>query len=137
MEMDSVIAPVLQVKFHFMGCLVKTNSLVSGNRSLLSSKLIVLLLLQNNHLQRDILPNIFLPVFSWTSAKFLQCIKKMKQKFLESSQTPVAKSYFSKVAGFYRSSHRKCFVKKVFLEIPQNSQENICAKDSILIKLQA
>ena len=28
-------------------------------------------------------------------------------------------------------------VKKVFLEIPQNSQENTCARGSFLIKLQA
>ena len=32
---------------------------------------------------------------------------------------------------------RSCSVKKVFLEISQNSQENICARDSSLIKLQA
>ena len=30
-----------------------------------------------------------------------------------------------------------CSVKKVFLKIPQNSQENICAGVSFLIKLQA
>ena len=29
-----------------------------------------------------------------------------------------------------RSSHRRCSVKKVFLEISQNSQENTCARDS-------
>ena len=27
---------------------------------------------------------------------------------------------------------RSCFVKKVFLEISQNSQENTCARDSFL-----
>ena len=32
---------------------------------------------------------------------------------------------------------RRCSVKKVFLEISQNSQENTCTKDSFLIKLQA
>ena len=32
---------------------------------------------------------------------------------------------------------RRCSVKKVFLEILQNSQENTCARASILIKLQA
>ena len=32
-------------------------------------------------------------------------------------------------------THR-CSVKKVFLEIPQNSQENTCARASFLIKLQ-
>ena len=36
----------------------------------------------------------------------------------------------------YRSSHQRCSVKKVFLEISQNSQENTCARVSFLIKLQ-
>ena len=36
-----------------------------------------------------------------------------------------------------RSSHRRCSVKKVFLEILQNSQENTCVRVSFLIKLQA
>ena len=31
---------------------------------------------------------------------------------------------------------RRCFLKKVFLEISQNSQENTCAGVSFLIKLQ-
>ena len=37
----------------------------------------------------------------------------------------------------YRSSRQRCSVKKVFLEISQNSQENACARVSFLIKLQA
>ena len=32
---------------------------------------------------------------------------------------------------------QRCFVKKVFLEISQNSQENTCARISFLTKLQA
>ena len=32
---------------------------------------------------------------------------------------------------------RRCSVKKVFLEISQNSQENTCVRVSFLIKLQA
>ena len=36
-----------------------------------------------------------------------------------------------------RSSHRKCSVRKVFLEISQNLQENTCVRVSFLIKLQA
>ena len=36
-----------------------------------------------------------------------------------------------------RSSHRKCSVKNVFLEISLNSQEKTCARVSFLIKLQA
>ena len=36
----------------------------------------------------------------------------------------------------FRSSHRRCSVKKVFLKISQNSQENTCDRVSFLIKLQ-
>ena len=32
---------------------------------------------------------------------------------------------------------RRCSIKKVFLEMLQNSQENTCARVSFLIKLQA
>ena len=31
---------------------------------------------------------------------------------------------------------RRCSIKKVFLEVSQNSQENTCVRDSFLIKLQ-
>ena len=49
----------------------------------------------------------------------------------------MVKSYFSKVAGFYRSSHQRCSIKKVFLErSSQDSQENTCIRDSYLIELQ-
>ena len=40
-------------------------------------------------------------------------------------------------SGTSRGSHQRCSVKKVFLRISQNSQENICARASFLIKLQA
>ena len=36
----------------------------------------------------------------------------------------------------FRSSHQRCSVKKVFLEISENSQKNNCARDAFLIKLQ-
>ena len=37
----------------------------------------------------------------------------------------------------HRRSRQTCSVRKVFLEILQNSQENTCARVSFLIKLQA
>ena len=43
-----------------------------------------------------------------------------------------ARLIFSQIAVVQR-----CFVKKVFLEFSQNSQENACARVSFLIKLQA
>ena len=57
------IALVLQVKFRFMGCLVKANALVLGNIALsLSSQLIVLVFTKQPSAERY-LANIFLPVF--------------------------------------------------------------------------
>ena len=38
---------------------------------------------------------------------------------------------------FLEAIARRCFVKKLFLEISQKSQENNCARDSFLIKPQA
>ena len=38
---------------------------------------------------------------------------------------------------YFRSSHLRCSLKKVLLEISQNSLENTCARDSLLIKLHA
>ena len=37
----------------------------------------------------------------------------------------------------FRSSHQRCSVKKVFLEISKNLQENTTARFSFLIKFQA
>ena len=57
---------------------------------------------------------------------------------------------YQKIAKFCRIIHfalvtltylelatQRCFVKKVFLKISQNCQENSCARVSLLIKLQA
>ena len=44
---------------------------------------------------------------------------------------------FLKDKSHYRSSHRRCFERKVFLAISENLHENTCASVSFLIKLQA
>ena len=44
---------------------------------------------------------------------------------------------FSHVQGHSEAVVQRCSVKKVFLEISQNSRENTCARVSFLIKLQA
>ena len=42
------------------------------------------------------------------------------------------------ISAFFRNSVvRRCSVKKMFLKISQNSQENTCARASFSIKLQA
>ena len=92
-----------EILFHGLPSKIKHPSIRKQVVLSLPSKFIILLFLQNIHLQRHI----------W-------------------------QSYFSKVAGFYRSSHRRYSVKKVLLErCLQNSQENNCVRDTILIKLQA
>ena len=85
------------------------------------------------------LANILTSVFLRTFRKLLQRIKKTFREFLQSLQkTPVAQPYLSKIAGFYRSSHRRCSVKKgIHKKVFPNSHENTCFRYSILIKLQA
>ena len=53
--------------------------------------------------------------------------------------TNILKDFFLKAVWFppHRSSRPEVFYKKIISEISQNSQENICARGSILIKLQA
>ena len=45
--------------------------------------------------------------------------------------------YIILLLEFTEEVARRCLVKKMFLEISQNSQENTCARVSFLIKLQA
>ena len=56
---------------------------------------------------------------------------KIESPKTEAFLNPKFRSSFSKAVAQSRS------VKKVFLEISQNSQENTCARVSFLIKLQA
>ena len=44
--------------------------------------------------------------------------------------------YLSIIIPILEAVVQRCSVKKVFLEISQNSQENTCARVSFLIKLQ-
>ena len=70
---------------------------------------------------------------------------KVKNK--DTRTTPLAKFFLStllqtkKVNLLWKelveAVARRCSVKKVFLEILQNSQENTCARVSFLIKFQA
>ena len=46
-------------------------------------------------------------------------------------------NYLKAFIEFSEAVAQRCSVKKVLLEISQNSQENTCARASFLIKLQA
>ena len=50
-----------------------------------------------------------------------------------SNNTSGVRFYFQNL----ETATRMCSIKKVFLQISQNSQENSCVKVSFLIKLQA
>ena len=85
---------------------------------------------------REIFSQYFFACVYVNLQKILAAHQNTFRKFLETSS--VAKSYVSKVAGFYRSNHRMRSVKKSFLErCSQNSQEKACVRDSILIKLHS
>ena len=57
---------------------------------------------------------------------------------MAASESPhVCKMIRSDKNIFTEAVAQRCSVKKVFLEIPQNSQESPCARVSFLIKLQA
>ena len=138
--MDSVVAPVLQLKFGFMGCLLKANTLVLGNRSSLSPYLIILLFLRNALLQRDILANFYAMVLkahfallafivctahtslhsSWTSVRTSQRSVRTSQISLpvRTSQTSVSNSQKSALL-WYLSAHR-------FTRIVRASDSFVC-----------
>ena len=76
----------------------------------------------------------FWPVFSPDTGKY----GPEKTPYLDTFAVvylSVTALYYTLIHSYVRSSHQRCSVKKVFLEILQNSQENNCARDSI--KLQA
>ena len=88
---------------------------------------------------REIFSKYFFASIFVNFQKIQQRIKIRSQKFQKlDKNTTVAKSYVSKVAGFYGSNHRMRSLKKVFLErCLQSSQEKACVRDSILIKLHS
>ena len=69
------------------------------------------------------------------STKFMLCIVSMIEVHFETF-SPIGR-FTSLLGVLWRSSHRRYSVKKLFLEIWQNSQENTCARVSFLIKLHA
>ena len=132
---------VLQVKFRFMGCLVKANALVLGNITSLSSQLILLVFTKQPSFtkQQIDIQQIFFRQYFCELLENSCSASKYVPKSLETSQKyPVGKSYVSKVAGSYRSNHRMRSVKKVFQTgVRKIHSKKACVRDSILIKLHS
>ena len=78
----------------------------------ISSQLIGLLFLQNIYLQRDIQQAFFCQCFCKLLENSYSASKKDLEIFRKFTKNTHGESYFSKVAGFYRSSHWRCSVKK-------------------------
>ena len=77
------------------------------------------------------------------TTEFCKCITEMAPDFIvfpkterETAEAIIRFAEFSNcktpqvVGAIDRSNHWRCSVKKVFLEISQNLQENTCARDS-------
>ena len=70
-----------------------------------------------------------------TRLKYCNCIKIGRIVFIhnfEKNYSNLSSVSFKFCNIKYRSSHKRCSIKKVFLEISQNSQENTCAWVSFL-----
>ena len=72
-------------------------------------------------------PNKLLRIILYGDCKFKENVSKL---------IFIATIQLIKNSNRFRSSHQRCSIKKVFLEISQSSQENTCARVSFLIKLQ-
>ena len=59
----------------------------------------------------------------------------IKSELLELENRVLLLAILRHYSLLYRSSHRRCSLKKVFLKTSRNSQENTCARVSFLIKL--
>ena len=77
----------------------------------------------------------FKPPLCLIRLKSCSCIKIVKIAFIHNFEKKCSNlsSVFFKFCNIkYRSSHQRCSIKKVFLEISENSQENTCARVSFL-----
>ena len=102
-----------EISFHGLPSKCKRPSIRKQIASPLSSQLIVLLFLRNSHLQRDISQTFFASIFVNFQKIFVAHQKNIQKIFRKFTKSPLVKSYFSKIVGFYRSSHRKCPEKNV------------------------
>ena len=65
-------------------------------------------------------------------------VQSMELIWTDDWEVTLCKKYFFTFwISFIRSSHYRCSIKQVFLNIWQNSQENTSARASFLIKLKA
>ena len=101
-----------EISFHGLPSKSKRPSIRKQMASSLSSKSIVLVFTKQPSAERYLASIFFANIFV-NFQRILAAHQNTFRKVLESSRkTPVAKSYVSKVAGFYMNSHRMRFVKR-------------------------
>ena len=83
-----------------------------------------------SHLERNSLMENFIFCAVLDKNKIAWIVPMCDSDFLHEKMIEV-----SFIWSFYRSSRPRCSVKKVFLEILQNSQESTCTRVSFLIKV--
>ena len=85
--------------------------------------------LQKSHKKTSVLESLF------NKAASLKVCETLKNTYLENPERLLLKS--STAVTNSEAVIQRCSVKKMFIEISQNSQGNTCARVSFLIKLQA
>ena len=81
-------------------------------------------------------PDNWRQIYKQTSSTFYTSNDVSRRKNLLVLITELRNSHLITLLKTYRSSHRRCSVKKVFLKISQNSQENTCVRVSFWLNLQ-
>ena len=128
-----------EISFHGLPSKSKRPSIRKQIASSLSSQLIVSLFLRNSHLQRDNQQTWeLLPVFCELLENSCSTSKKRSENFQNVHKKDLWRSLILVKFRLLQKQPPKVSQIKVFSErCLQNSQENTCVRDSILIKLQA
>ena len=79
----------------------------------------------------------FYAMIYWGQEYFNTSLEEYKVIYPDVTSDYIKKDTLSVFRSFFRNSRPKVFVKKVYLEISQNSQENISVSVTFLIKLQS
>ena len=127
-----------EISFHGLPSKSKCPSIRKHIASLLSLQLIVPLFSRNSHLQKDIQETCFWQYFCELLENSCSASKKLSENFQKVHKKHPWKSLILVKLQVFTEAATKVSPKKVFLErCLQNSQENTCVRDYILIKLQA
>ena len=117
-----------------MGCLLKAKTLYYQE----TDSMVVIITVNNvivftkQPSAERFLANLFFTSNFMSFQKILAAHQKRSENFqkVHKKNPPVAKSYFSKVAGFYRSCHLRCSVKNGILRkmLAKFTEKHLCQR---------